>query len=100
MKRQIVLTKTAEQKLNKLFNYLEKNWSQKVKLRFIYKLEQSLNIIRQNPKAFPISEIKKGLHKCIVTRQTTIYFTFDEENIYFLTVFDNRQDPDKLQDEI
>ena len=100
MQRQIVLSKTAQSKLDKLFIYLETNWSEKVKLRFITKLEQRLQIVKQQPEAFPKSEIKEGLHKCVITRQTTMFYTFDEKKIYLLTIFDNRQDPDKLKDEV
>ncbi len=40
MKREIVLTKTAETRLNDLLDYLEDAWSTKVKLKFITKFEQ------------------------------------------------------------
>jgi len=69
-------------------------------LRFISKLEHRLNIVRQKPEAFPKSEIKKGLYKCVITRQTTMDYTFDENVIYILTIFDNRQDPSKLKEEV
>lgn len=100
MQRQVVLSKTAEIKLDKLLTYLETNWSENVKLRFISKLEHRLNIVRQKPEAFPKSEIKMGLCKCVITRQTTMYYTFDENVVYLLTIFDNRQDPDKLKEEL
>lgn len=100
MQREVALSKTAQKKLDKLFIYLETNWSEKVKLRFIAKLEQRIQIVKQKPGAFPKSEIKKGLHKCVVTRQTTMFYTFDEKTIYILTIFDNRQDPSKLKDEV
>ena len=100
MRRQIVLSRTAEKKLDKLFNYLETNWSEKVKLSFISKLEQRLSIVQQKPESFPKSEIKNDLHKCVITRQTTMYYTFDEKDIFVLTVFDNRQNPEKLEAEV
>lgn len=60
MLRQIVLTKTAVKKLDKLLNLLETNWSKNVKLGFITKLEHQFQIIQQMPEAFPKSKIKKG----------------------------------------
>lgn len=100
MLRQIVLSKTAEKKLYNLFMYLQTNWSEKVKLIFISKLEQRIQIVRQKPEAFPKSKIKKGLHKCVDTRQTTLYYTFDEKSIHVLKIFDNRQNLDKPIEEI
>jgi plasmid stabilization system protein ParE len=100
MKREIVITKTAEKRLNDLLEYLEQAWSIKVKLKFISKLEQRLEIVQDKPEAFPSSKVKTGLHKCVITRQTTIYYTFDEQKIYVLTIFDNRQDPNKIEKEL
>lgn len=100
MKRKIVLTRTAEKRLNDLLEYLENAWSTKVKLNFISKLEQRLDVVKDKPEAFPMSSIKIGLHKCVITRQTTIYYTFDEQKINLLTVFDNRQDPNKLEKDV
>lgn len=100
MKRKIVLTKTAEKRLNDLLEYLENDWSATVKLRFISKLEQRLEIVKDKPEAFPVSTVKKGLYKCVITRQTTVYYTYNEIKIYILTVFDNRQDPNKLKKDV
>lgn len=65
-----------------------------------------LKIFRKNsnrttkPEVFPKSNIKSGLYKCVITRQTTMYYTFNEKSIYVLTIFDSRQDPEKLKDEV
>ena len=100
MTRQVILSQTAAKKIDNLLTYLETNWSENVKLKFISKLEYRISIVRQKPEAFPKSKIKKGLHKCVITRQTTIYYTFDEKSINILTIFDNRQSPDKLIEEL
>jgi len=100
MQRQIVLSKIAEKKLDNLFEYFESNWTEGVKLRFISKLENSIQIIQQNPETFPKSAIRQGLHKCVISRQTTMYYTFDDTVVYILTIFDNRQDPEKLIEDL
>ncbi|MBY5957044.1 type II toxin-antitoxin system RelE/ParE family toxin [Membranicola marinus] len=100
MKRKIVLSNTAEKRLNNLLEYLEIAWSTKIKLNFLSKLEQRLEIVKDKPEIFPLSTVKKGLHKCVVTRQTTVYYTYDDQKVYVLTVFDNRQDPNKLKKDV
>jgi len=57
-------------------------------------------VIQQNPDLFLKSKLKNGLPKCVVTRQTSVYYSFNKFKIYILTVFDNRQDPDSLEEEI
>lgn len=49
MERKIILSKTAEKKLNRLFEYLAEEWSEKVKSDFIKKLDFSISIIKNQP---------------------------------------------------
>lgn len=100
MKRQIKLSKRTKNKLEKLLEYLEINWSEKVKKEFVKKLDHSLSLIQQNPDSFQKSNIIRGLYKCVITKQTTIYYRYNNKNIYIVTLFDNRQNPEKLKKEI
>ena len=58
MKRKVVISKTAEKKLEKLFEYLLEKWSEKIKNEFIQKFEHNIKIIQAQPEIFP--ESKKG----------------------------------------
>ncbi|MFC0877152.1 type II toxin-antitoxin system RelE/ParE family toxin [Saccharicrinis sp. FJH2] len=100
MNRSIKLSKLASLKLTKLLDYLEINWSDKVKNDFIKKLDKALDSINQHPDSFEKTKFVSGLHKCIVTKQTTIYYKYDDKYIYVVTLFDNRQNPDKLKKEL
>ena len=100
MIRKIKLSRRASNKLDKLLQYLETEWSIKVKTEFIKKLDKSLSMIQDNPEYFPKSEEVKGLHRCIITKQTTIFYKYDSKYIYVVALFDNRQDPEKLKKEM
>jgi len=100
MNRTIKISKRARNKLEKLLEYLETNWSLKVKKEFIKKLDHSISLIQLNPDSFQKSFLIQGLHKCVVTKQTTVYFRFDKKNIYIVTIFDNRQNPERLKNEV
>lgn len=95
----IVLSKIAAKKLENLLEYLEKEWSEKVKLNFIDKLDKSLKQISKYPLSYEKSQIKPELHRCLVSKHTTLYYTFDTKRVYIVTVFDNRMDPEKLKQE-
>lgn len=96
---QVKLSKRAEKKLDNLFNYLETKWSARVKNNFVKKLQKAIKQIQQHPYGFPKSEIIKDLHKHVITKQTTIYYKYDKKYIYIITVFDSRQNPEKLLEE-
>ncbi|PZD76550.1 type II toxin-antitoxin system RelE/ParE family toxin [Mesonia sp. K7] len=100
MSRKVVISKTAERKLEKLFEYLIKEWSLKVKKDFVDKLDSSIEIIKNQPEIFPESKKGKSLRKCVVTKQTTIYYRYNSKRINIVTLFDTRQDPNKLDKEL
>ena len=62
MSRMIKLSRRSLNKLEKLLDYLEQEWSAKVKEDFIKKFENAIKIIQNNPLTFPKSEIVKVLH--------------------------------------
>ena len=100
MNRKVILSKIASRKLDVLFDYLQSNWSQSVKTNFIKRLDKRLVQINDNPESFPISDKVKGLHKCVITKQTSLYYLFDNHTINIITVFFSKQNPDGLSKEI
>lgn len=100
MIRKVILSKRAKIKLEKLLEYLEKEWSDKIKNEFIKKLDYSIKTIQTNPEIFPKTAFVKGLHKCVVSKQNTIYYRIKNSTIEIVTIFDTRQDPQKLQDDL
>jgi len=96
----VKLTSLASFKLTELLDYLEEEWSLSTKNKFLKKLESKVGVIKSNPDSFIISDVKKGLRRCVVTKQTTLLYKYDSETIYIITVFDNRQDLKSIEEEI
>lgn len=61
---------------------------------------KNVDQLKLNPKSFPASKIKKGIRRCVVTRQTSVYYRIQNESIEIITVIDNRQDPKKIAKEV
>ena len=100
MSRKVVISITAERKLEKLFEYFIEKWSIKVKKDFVKKLDSSIEIIKNQPEIFPESKKGKSLRKCVITKQTTLFYRYNSKRISIVTIFDTRQDPNKLDKEI
>jgi plasmid stabilization system protein ParE len=98
--RKVVLSKQASDKLEKLLDYLEMEWSENVKQNFIKKFDDSIQVISLFPEATEKSNFKKGLHRCVVTEQTTIYYQFNDFEIQIITIFDTRMNPTRLKREL
>ncbi|BAO76364.1 type II toxin-antitoxin system RelE/ParE family toxin [Winogradskyella sp. PG-2] len=98
----VFLSELAESKLLKLNDYLLENWNLKTRDRFIEKLSEKMRQISIQPQSCPESLEFKGLYKCVVTKQTTFYYRVSTElrEVEVITLFDTRQKPDKLKEEI
>ena len=97
--RKIILSKRASYRLKKLLEYLELEWSLKVKNDFVNKLDKSLRRVQKFPDSCPKTDSIKGLHMLVVTKQTSIFYHFDSRTIKIVTIFDNRMNPEKLKKE-
>lgn len=98
----VFLSELAESKLLKLSDFLLENWNIKVRNDFIKKLTFKINQISEQPESCPQSTEFKGLFKCVVTKQTTFYYriNLEKQEIEIITVFDTRQNPNKLEKDL
>lgn len=97
MSRKIVLSKRESTNLDKLLDYLESRWSVKVKDNFIKKMDRAFDILKDKPESSQKSDTIMGLNRCVITKQTTAFYKFDNRRIYITTIFDTRQDPKKIK---
>lgn len=90
----IILSPEASRQLEHLFEYLENEWSPDVRSRFQQRFYRFVNTIKLMPNAFPASGTFPGCRKCVVSKQTSIYYRIIEEEsvIQIVTVWDNRTD--------
>ena len=98
----VFLSEFAESKLLELSKYLLEEWNLKTRDKFISKLTDKLNQISNQPDSCPKSSEFSNLYKCVVTKQTTLFYRViaDKKEIEIITIFDTRQNPDKLKKEI
>jgi plasmid stabilization system protein ParE len=96
MKREIIFSKNAEKNVIDLLEYLELKWSIKVRDKFISKLDKSIYLIQNEPEIFPKSQINKEHYRCVLSKQTTIYYKYNSKQIRILSLFDTRQNPTKI----
>lgn len=98
----VFLSELAESKLLKLSEYLLEEWNLKTRDKFISKLNDKIKQISIQPDSCPKSSEFKNLYKCVVTKQTTFFYRIiaERKEIEIITIFDTRQNPDKLKKEI
>lgn len=95
--RKIVYSPEADKDIAQILFYLDENWDNKVALKFLDKLENLVFQIQTNPFQFPLLNKSHKVRKCVLSMQNSLYYQFDEHNIYVLRIYDNRQNPQTLK---
>jgi len=76
--------------------YIQKHWSEREVQIFFRKLEERITLISQYPTLFPKLEIHDKVRRSVLNKQSSIYYKFENDIVELLYIFDNRQNPDKL----
>ncbi len=92
----IVWSDEALSNLKNILSYLEDNWTPKEIKKFATLLDRQLERIQNNPYIFPKSANHKNLRRSVLTKQVTIYYHIKNYNVQLVSLFDNRQNPEKL----
>ena len=94
----LIWSDEALQNLKRIIDYLEQHWTEKEIKKFSRLLDRQLELIQKNPLLFAKSDKLKNIRKSVLSSQTTIYYRIIKHEIHIVTLFDNRQNPDKLRD--
>ena len=97
---QVFLSPLAEFKIQMILDYLESEWTARVKESFFRQLIQSLNHISSHPYGFSQIEEFPGVYKCVVNRHNSLFYRINANEIEVITVIDNRQNPQKVREEL
>ena len=96
MTYQLIITEEAERGFGQILTYLEANWSEKVCRTFVQTYQQKLRLVSQNPLMYPKAEGDDNLRRCVLTKQSLMYYSVDEvhEIVEILLVVDARSNPE------
>ena len=97
MNYNVYWTTEAEETFNKNITYLEQEWTETVIEGFINKTEEIINTIQANPLLYPVVNKRKGIHKCLIVKQVSLYYRITENRLELLTFWNNYQNPMKLK---
>jgi plasmid stabilization system protein ParE len=92
----ILWSEEALQNLEDILQYLEEKWTLREVENFKRKLSRQLEIIRRFPQIFPNSKQRSDLKKSVLSSQTSVFYQIKGKDIYIVYLFDNRQNPNKL----
>ena len=97
MDYKIFWTKEAIRNLEEIIDYLYSKWTQREVDNFKTKLSKQIDLIRRNPKLFPVSSFQPRLRKAVLSKQTTIFYEVKNKTIYLAYIFVNYKSTDRLK---
>ena len=95
MALEIVWSKRADLKFDKILEYLSTEWGNKVTKSFIKMVFDFLDILSEFPDIGTLENKEKGIRGFVIIKQVTIFYTLRNNRIIILNFFDNRRSPDK-----
>ena len=78
-----------------IIGYLLKEFGEKTALSFINRIEHFIELLKHYPEMYPVSKKRKGVHRGVLSKQTTVYYSIKGKTIEIITLSDNRQDSRK-----
>ena len=96
MAKEVILTPIALIDFENAVDYLTNEWGISVANDFIERFEKVTGLLSENAGIYPFFDKSKQMQKCILTKHNILYFKEADQIIKILTVFDTRQDPEKL----
>jgi plasmid stabilization system protein ParE len=98
MALEIRWTTRADIKLDQIIIYLQTEWGESVVKAFMRKLYDFLGILSEFPEIGSIQWPDKNIRGFSLTKQFSIFYKIEGDQIILLDFFDNRSDPKKKDD--
>ncbi len=93
--KELIFTARSLKEIKSISEFILDKWSEKVNLKFLQKLKYNFDLLLIDPEIFPANKYNK-LRKCYVSKQTTIFYKTVKNQIVIVSVFDTRQNPNKI----
>jgi plasmid stabilization system protein ParE len=91
----VVWSPRARKNFDRLILFLEGKWEKKVIIKLFDELENTLQLITENPFLFPMISEKKQIRKCVIRRRTILFYKINEleHSIELVLFIDGRVNP-------
>jgi plasmid stabilization system protein ParE len=97
MPKPIMWSPQSEKDLGKILDYLAVKWDASVSIKFLDIIDSLVSQISGNPKQYPLIHKQLNIRKCVITKHNSLYYRNRKSFIEMLRIYDNRQDPEKLE---
>ena len=90
MAKEIIWTKRALCKFNKIISYLEKEWNESVAKDFVQKTYKILTLQSEQPYIGSLEDNKLSIRGILLTKHNRLFYTISCDKIILINFFDTR----------
>lgn len=83
MALEILWSKRADKKFDKILKYLSDEWGNKVTMSFVKKVYDFLDILSEFPEIGTLENKEKGIRGFVIIKQVSIFYTIRDNRIIF-----------------
>jgi len=87
---EVIISERAEYRLDEILQYLDTEFPPAVRKTFLKKLYKVIRLISRMPEMFPVSFEFADLRKCVLTKQTVIFYRVKNNFVEIVTFHDTR----------
>ena len=95
MAYQIIVKKRFTNRVQKVLTYLEKEWSHKVAVEFLLKIDRRIDLLARQPHVGVLSSKVKNIRGLLITRHNRLYYKIKGNKVIILNMYDTRINPKK-----
>ena len=95
MALEIIWSKRADKKFDKILDYLILEFGERVTGLFVKKIYDFLDLLSEFPEIGALENKEKNIRGFTIIKQVNIFYRVENDKIIILTFFNNRQNPKK-----
>ena len=96
MAQKVVWTKRANNKFNKIIDYLDQKWGSTTTENFVKKTYDIIELIADHPELGTLEIQDKNIRGILLTKHNRLFYRIEKETIILLIFFDTRSDLKKF----
>lgn len=100
MSLEIIWSPASKEEYADILDYIETHFGIDTALKLLDKTDAVIDGIAIFPTMFPASKTRKDVRKAVITSHLSVFYRFNKTEIQLLHFWDNRQNPENLEDVI
>ncbi len=86
----------AVEDFEEIITWLEQHWSEEIAADFAIRVSEVIQILQKMPFAYRVISKKRAVRRCVISKQTSMFYKVQKNKVILLAFFDSRQNPDEL----